>query len=205
MFEPIELLLFHLPLQELAVFLFVEGGTFVSEDVADKTEVCLFGVDPAFFLPLPLEELQLLFEGIPHFVVATFLEGEFGLSASDSFLGLSLLGLINKFAFELPIFSHFLLVEIPVVVVDILILFIFLISAIPVIQMCQIFLISFVFDEILLLFSPLGSIFVLSLPVEGQNHIFPNGFCSLLLFLFGLPANIQIIYFAVILELGVTV
>ena len=48
----------------------IEGGSFVSEDVADEAVVGLFWVDFEFFLFFIVQELKLLLEGVPHFDIS---------------------------------------------------------------------------------------------------------------------------------------
>lgn len=86
---------------------------------------------------------------------------------------------------EFPVFSHFLVEEIFVEVIDALILFVLPRLFGPVTVL--LFLVGLIFVELLdLLLSLLSAFFllVLALVVEGLNHVLSDGFCTFLLLYF---------------------
>jgi hypothetical protein len=127
--------------------------------------------------------LKLFFKGILHLKVLSLLCEKITLLLSYLLFFIPLLDLINKFVLKLSFLSHFLIVEIAVVVVNLLILLVY--SGVLCALGKLLILIGLIFLKLLnLLFAVLPSFLLLveALLVQSLDDVLPERFRPFLLF-----------------------
>ena len=93
-------LFLRLFVQKHGILPFVVSWFFISEDVADKTVVGLLRVGSILVLFPLVEILKLFLQGVLDLYISFLFQTHISLSFQHIFLGLSLLGVVNYFVFE---------------------------------------------------------------------------------------------------------
>ena len=172
----------RLLVQKHGVLPLIVGGFLISEDIAYETVIGLFRVGFVLvFLP-PVKIFKLLLQGILDLYVSLLPQTHIPLSLQHILLGLSLLGVVDYFVLEVFVSEPLLVVYVLVIVVYFLVLLVFLVPSPTVLEKgVLVFYVFYVLFEVLLLLSLLLSRPLLSLPVEGRDHIFSDFLCPFLL------------------------